>query len=108
MLEVIAALQFITLMPLLDVSMPANADSFFTSLTKISSFDIVEIGDFVDRILDLLPSSPVSYKFEAIGLESAYFINNLGSFIFVIAAQIILVIIWAITSPLSTRGPQRL
>ena len=37
---------------------------------------------------------PVNEKFETVGFESLYFMNNLGSFILIIMGKILLMIIW--------------
>ena len=37
---------------------------------------------------------PVNEKFETVGFESLYFMNNLGSFILIIIGKILLMIIW--------------
>ena len=66
----INCLQIIVFLPLLDTSMPPNAGMFFEELTKIAAFDILEIGEyfdfgeFVNDLLDLVPSDPINYKFE--------------------------------------------
>lgn len=64
----------------------------FKKLTKIAAFDIFEIGDYVDEYFKLEPTDPVSEKFETIGMESLYFINNVGSFIFIIVMYILAII----------------
>ena len=96
----INCLQIIVLLPLLDTSMPPNAGMFFEELTKIAAFDILEIGEyfdfgeFVNDLLDLVPSDPINYKFETIGLETLFFINNMGSFYLVILLEVALIPIW--------------
>ena len=40
-----------------------------------------------------MPTDPVNEKFETLGLESLYFINNLGSFFLVILVDILLCIL---------------
>ncbi len=90
----INALQVIIFIPLLDSSIPANAGMVFKKITKIAAFDIIEIGDYVDDYLQLVPTDPVSEKFETIGMESLYFINNVGSFIFIIAIYLLAVIVY--------------
>ena len=52
-----------------------------------------EIGEYVNNALELLPTDPVNEKFETIGLESLYFINNLGSFFLVVALDIFIALV---------------
>lgn len=58
--DLIAALQFIILLPLLDVSMPANAGRFFDIVHDIAAFDVLEIGEFTEHLLSILPTDPVN------------------------------------------------
>ena len=62
----------------------------------IAAFDFVEIGDHVNSALELVPVDPVNEKFETLGLESTYFINNLGSFFLAIVFEFALFLIWLI------------
>lgn len=74
-------------------SIPANAGMVFNTITKLAAYDMLEIGEYVDEVLELLPTDPVNEKFETIGLESLYFINNLGSFFLVVIADLIMCMI---------------
>ena len=64
--------------------MPANAGQVFQTLTKIAAFDVFEIGDYVDELLDLDPENdaadPVNTDYESLGFETKWFIHNIGSF----------------------------
>ena len=75
--------------------MPANAHMFFARLTNIAAFDFSEVGkvispdfpefdELVNMALELPFADPLNERFEASGLESIYFINNLGSFYFIL------------------------
>ena len=52
--------QIIVLMPLFEVSLPANAGVFFKQLMKIAAFDIIELGDYLDAIFFLEPTEPLN------------------------------------------------
>ena len=69
---------------------------FFNRLAQIAAFDVIEIGEYVNSILDLQPTGPVNEKFETLGLESRYFINNLGTFFVILMLYVLLVFIWVI------------
>ena len=84
--------------------MPANAAEFFKVLTAIAAFDILEIGEYVEEILDLMTKEPVNEKFEAIGFESTYFINNLGSFIFLPIGYVLLILLWITLYPCKNKS----
>ena len=91
--EMLRALQIIILLPLLKTNIPANAGMVFNTMTKVAAFDVFEIGEYVNNALELLATDPVNEKFETIGLESLYFINNVGSFFLVVLIDIFLVIL---------------
>ena len=83
-------------------------------MTKIAAFDILEISDQVDEILDLPVPEEQSEeveqqvaKFQEIGLESLYFINNLGFFFLIILLCGGLTVIWLLLAPLNMFGPVR-
>ena len=86
-------LQIAILLPLFKSNIPANSGMVFNVINKVAAFDIFEIGEYVDEFLEMLPSEPVNEKFETVGLESYYFINNLGSFFLVVLVDMILVIV---------------
>ena len=46
---------------------------------QIAAFDIVEIGEPLDKMLNLEPTEPINENFEAVGFESIYFLNNMGT-----------------------------
>lgn len=71
---------------------------FFNKMMQIAAFDVFEIGDYVDEYLKLLPTVPVNEKFEAIGFESLYFINNVGTFYFILVFYASLVLIYLLMS----------
>ena len=66
-------------MPLFKVSIPANADMLFKKIMEIAAFEIFEIGEPLDKLLDLEPTGPFNRNFDSVGLESIYLINNLGT-----------------------------
>ena len=64
------ALQIIVLLPLLGANLPPNAGKVFKYLTDMAAFDYIEIGDFVDRILSLLPTEPINFEMETLGFST--------------------------------------
>ena len=69
-------------------------------LTKIAAFDFIEnffeVDDFVNDILQLPVTEPVNESFEASGLQSLYFINNLSTFYAIIMFYFFLVVVWIV------------
>lgn len=70
--------QLIVFMPLFDVLMPANAQTFFNEIFKIAAFDIVEIEPYVNFMLNLNETGPFNENFDKLGFQSLFFLNNLG------------------------------
>ena len=103
----IGILQMFVFLPLLDASLPPNAGMFMQEVTKIAEFDVLEagdffsFGDFFNSLLDLIPASPVNFKFETIGLDSIYFINNLGSFFLALIFEAAMFLFWLLLIALS-------
>ena len=61
--------------------MPANAQMFFNQINKIASFDIIDLDPFINKALNLNKTEPMNENFAAIGFNSMYFMNNMGSLI---------------------------
>jgi len=76
--------------------MPANTGGFFKKLMQIAAFEVLELGPYLDEYLGMKPSEPINEYFETMGLESIYFMNNLGSFTLVIVFKLLLIVIWAV------------
>ena len=81
------------------MSFPANAAGFFGYIVEVTAFELFDIKDTVNSILDLPPTGPLTEKFEAIGLESKYFINNLGFFFLIILIGVFLALVWVLLQP---------
>ena len=50
------------------------------------------------------PTNPVNAKFETIGMDSVYFLNNLGTFAIYFSLKIILVLLHALLTPFANRN----
>ena len=86
----------VSLLPLFHTNTPANVGMVWHVLWKIVSFNLFEINDKVDDYLEIGIDDPINERFETIGIESKYFINNMGFAFFMIGFMILLVIIWAV------------
>ena len=79
--------------------MPANTGIFFNELTNIAAFDIFDISEYLDDVLELSPTGPASAQLETVGFESLYFMHNLGTFTIVIIGYTLLVMLWLLLVP---------
>ena len=70
--------QIIVLMPLYNVSLPANAGFFFKTIMQIAAFEIIEMNE---KYVSLTgeSSTALSSNFLLIGFDSMWFINNLST-----------------------------
>ena len=68
-------------MPCFDLKMPANVQMLFNKINKIASFNIINIDPLINKVLNLNKTEPLNDNFEAIGLPSMFFLNNMGSLI---------------------------
>ena len=84
--------------------MPANTGMFFSVLQMIAAFDVFEIGEYVDEYLELTPEDPINEKFETIGMESKYYINNMGSFFLTLVFEVLLIIVYLLLVPCASKS----
>jgi len=85
LLAAVTTLQLIVHFPLFLLVLPANAGLFFDQLMKVAAFDVIETTPYWDSLLSLDPTVPVNQNFEALGYESLYFLQNLGSLVLIFA-----------------------
>ena len=85
------------MMPLFQVAIPANAGMFFAQMMQIAAFEVIDTKPYLDKYLNLQPTDPLNANFEAIGLESVYFLHNLGTlslaFVFFVATVLFSVLL---------------
>ena len=74
--------------------MPANLGGFLAELRKIAAFDFFEVDEFINGPLQLPEVDPISAKWESVGIESRYFLNNQGTFTFIILFKYSLIVFW--------------
>ena len=73
--------QLIVVMPCFDLEMPANVQIFFNQINKVASFDLINIDPLINKVLNLNETEPINANFEALGFQSMFFLNNMGSLI---------------------------
>jgi len=87
--------QILILVPMLQVNMPASCNFIFSIIFQIAAFDFIETGDYFEEYFETAPSEPFNENFEAIGLETTYFIHNMGTLMFtLVALPVILLVLW--------------
>ena len=91
-------------MPLFNSRMPPNVGMFFKKLMQIAAFDVIETDELINDILRLPPTDPVNEQFMALGFESVYFINNLGSLFIVFISLVVLMLIYVSIDSLTEKS----
>jgi hypothetical protein len=94
--------QIIVLMPLFNIEIPANAQLFYGFIMQLASFNILPMQDFYGKYLPS-PSwdGPLNERFEAIGFQSTFFLNNMGSMVIGLAMIPFLSCVLCVLKPLS-------
>ena len=70
--------QIIVLLPLYKISLPANASFFFNMLMQIAAFEVMDMDDSYQSITKKA-TDPLDDNFSAIGFNSMWFFNNMGT-----------------------------
>ena len=86
------------MLPLFNVSLPANIGMVFYILMRIAAIDIIPTDTIYDATFDLEPTEPVSINFAAVGLESKWLIYNLGSITLIALFIVFLMILVALSN----------
>ena len=58
--------QLIVLMPLFKINIPANAGLFFARIMQIAAFELVELEELLNQVLELEPTGPINKNFGAL------------------------------------------
>ena len=80
MWSMIETQQIIVLLIMFKIDAPANAVAFFAQILAIAAFDFFEVEPATNYLLKLEPTGALTDKFDQLGMESLYFVNNLGSY----------------------------
>ena len=99
MLASIKNVQVIVHLLLLNVTVPANAAIFFGAIAEMVAFDPIDISEYIPQAKAIDPTITVftvDPKFEALGYESVFFDANLGGLRFILALQILIIVIYIV------------
>ena len=66
------------------MKLPENAAAFFGFLFPIAAFDILQTDPFWLYVLNVKPPEGLSPNFVAVGFETTYFLNNMGTMFFIV------------------------
>ena len=89
-------------MPLFDIKPPANVNMLFEKIMEIAAFDLFEINEPLDKLLNLEPTSPFNERFATVGFESIYLLNNLGTLNFAYLTWILAAIVTLVLQRFAT------
>jgi ABC-type maltose transport system permease subunit len=73
--------------------MPANAMTYFSMIASIASFDFFSTEETINKALRIESLDPFDMRFTDYGFSSGYFLNNLGTQLFVFLALMIAYVI---------------
>jgi hypothetical protein len=86
-------MQLIIKLPLLNITFPQNAATFYTFIADVASFDLLPMDTINEKIFKFSQNETEDANFELMGYESDNFIKNLGSMIVYLAGFFTLVLI---------------
>lgn len=98
--------QLIVMMPLFEINLPANAQAFFNQIFKIASFDIIEVEPYVNAMLDLNSTEPLTRQFDKLGFQSMFLLNNLGPLGIAFLVYAFLIIVLLVIDPFVGFSPK--
>jgi hypothetical protein len=80
-----------------NVKIPANAQFFFAGLLSFVTFDLIELGPYIRKALNLYDDELSIRNLSDLGYSSNYFAINIGSLLLVMVYLICLLIFYACT-----------
>jgi hypothetical protein len=87
----INVMQIIVKMPLLNITFPQNAATFYTFITDVSSFDILPTDTINAYLFSFSDQKEDDPNFEKMGIKSKNIFDNLGSMAFYLIGFFMLV-----------------
>ena len=85
--------QLFVMLALLQINMPDNVANFFKSIFSIAAFDFYDTNDVLHEWLEIPPTEPFGDRFEQLGFESKYVLNNMGTMAIFYLVYMLLMII---------------
>ncbi len=88
----INVMQLIVKMPLMNVTFPANAVTFYTFISDIASFDLLPMDKINAKIFNFTAEEQKDTNFKEMGYQSDNIFENLGSMVMYIIGFVLLVL----------------
>ena len=88
----INVMQLIVKMPLLNVTFPSNAATFYTFITDIASFDLLPMDKINSFIFRFTEENQNDENFKEMGYKSDNIFENLGSMVMYLVGFVFLVL----------------
>ncbi len=88
----INVMQLIVKMPLMNVTFPANAVTFYTFISDIASFDLLPMDKINAKIFNFTAEQQKDTNFKEMGYQSDNIFENLGSMVMYIIGFVFLVL----------------
>ena len=93
--DLINAQQIVILLPLFEINTPQNVALIFNYLMMIAAFELVPTDDIYENIDDAgVEAVALNDRYEQIGLEHWLYLSNQGTFGFIIAASMLVYMIY--------------
>ena len=100
----INVMQLIVKMPLLNITFPQNAATFYTFINDIASFDLLPTEKIDKVIFNFTDKDMADPNFSQMGIEKYNVVQNLGSALYYIIGFFALVMIALILKLLKNRS----
>jgi len=84
-------MQIIVKMPLLNITFPTNAATFYTFIADVSSFNLLPTDKLNDQFFNFTDAPETDLNFVMMGYESSDIIRNLGSALYYLIGYFVLV-----------------
>ena len=107
--SIVSSQQLVIMMPLLAVSMPANALTVFAILLKIAAFDMIPAEKMWKKMLDELEGLSSEEKdflqerMESSGFDTIWILPNLGSLVIFLGIYLLMIVIYLLMACLVIR-----
>lgn len=75
----INSLQLITILPLMNVDFPGNAQSMFSALNQVFSFNFIDFSSVQNRLFTFMEDDPLNENFNEYGYSSSNAIILIGN-----------------------------
>jgi hypothetical protein len=104
--SIIETQQLFAMYGLFSAKLPFNALVFFGQLMYLAAFDLYDTNQFWHDSLGLTPTDAHNGKFLQMGFSSLYFLNNMGTLLWLPALYLALLLVNLVSSKMSKVRPE--